>query len=79
MQREKVASKLISEVGYDPQGQVLEISFHSGATYKYFSVSPEEAQAFMKAESLGSHFLREVKGKYDYRKVEPDEAEVNVE
>lgn len=79
MQRIKVTSKLLSEIGYDPASRVLEVRFHSGKVYRYFDVEPERYETMIHEKSMGSYFLAKIKGEYDYRKVEPDEVETQVE
>lgn len=79
MDRERVDSKLLKSVGYDPTGKVLEVEFQSGKVYRYFNVEPERYETMIHEKSMGSYFLAKIKGEYDYRKVEPDEVETQVE
>ena len=57
-----VSSSNIHSVGYDPQAQVLEVKFHSGAHWRYQDVSPAAHEAMMAAESIGKHFNAHIRG-----------------
>lgn len=68
MERQKVASSQIAEIGYDPASQKLEICFCAGTVYVYDGVPQEEYDALISAESKGSHFGKNIRGKYPYEK-----------
>ncbi|WCM21424.1 KTSC domain-containing protein [Paraburkholderia bryophila] len=75
---DSVESSQIHAVGYDAATQTLAVQFKSksgiGSTYHYSNFTPEDFAAFKAAESIGSHFYREIKpakDKYPYVKVEP--------
>ena len=38
MNRTPVSSSNLASVGYDPENRILEIEFHGGSIYQYFSV-----------------------------------------
>lgn len=65
-----MSSSTIKEIQYSPITQELEITFHSGGTYRYKNVPKEAADAFQSADSLGSHFHKHVKPHYPGEKVE---------
>lgn len=72
---DSVESSQISGIGYDATSQTLAIQFKSGkqAVYHYANVTAEDFAAFKSAESIGSHFYREIKPhkeKFPYRKVD---------
>jgi hypothetical protein len=74
MERQQVVSSQILAVGYDSELQVLEIEFKRkgdapGGVYQYFDVEPEQHQAFMQAESIGSHFGKHIRGKFKFTKI----------
>jgi hypothetical protein len=56
MRRESVESSVLTSVGYDLDGQVLELEFVGGAIYRYFGVSVDLYTGLMTAESHGSFF-----------------------
>lgn len=63
-------SSQIKAHGHDGTTNTLAIEYHSGDTYHYEGVSPEQYQAFAKAESVGKHFHAHIKGKHKYQKVD---------
>lgn len=70
---------MVKSIGYDKQSKVLEIEFRSGGVYRYFGVKPEDVAAMTDSKSLGKFIASNVKGKYESRKIEEDEAEDNIE
>lgn len=65
-----VTSSQIASVGYDAGTKTLAIKFHgSGGTYHYSDVSPEQHDALVKADSIGRHFGRHVKGQFKFTRV----------
>lgn len=70
MEYTPVNSSNIAEVGYDADSQTLGMKFHSGTTYHYAEVPKEKHDELLTAESPGAVFAREIKGKYEARKVE---------
>lgn len=71
MKRVVVNSSSLRALGYDPEQQVLEVQFSSGALYRYEAVPPEAVQALLEAGSLGRHFNQVFKPQhYRYRRVE---------
>lgn len=75
MERTPVTSSQLVGIGYDPSTQTLELEFPKGKTqpqgsvYQYTNVPQETWDALRAAESKGSYFIRNIKGKFDYRKV----------
>lgn len=70
MNRTIVKSSTIQSVGYDPVAQTLEVEFNGGATYHYHNVPPETHAAFMASDSQGKFLHANIKGKYEFKKVE---------
>jgi hypothetical protein len=66
-----VTSSLISAIGYDEAQKELTIKFKKGGAYSYKSVPHAVYTAMQEAKSVGSFFLRNVKGQYSYSKTEP--------
>lgn len=48
---------------------VLTVTFANGGQYEYADVPQEQAEAFANAESPGKYFAKEIKGKYEFKKV----------
>jgi hypothetical protein len=74
-------SSLLDSVGHDAESQTMQIRFKArgdtrGALFRYSNVSGEDFAALVGAESVGSHFQRNIKAapeKYPFeRVVEPD-------
>ncbi|MHA6639489.1 KTSC domain-containing protein [Stutzerimonas frequens] len=71
MKRVVVSSSSLRALGYDPEQQVLEVEFSSGALYRYEAVPPEAVHALLEADSLGRHFNQVFKPQhYRYRRLE---------
>lgn len=64
--RTRVNSSCISSVGYSPVHEVLDIEFASGLVYRYFAVPPDAFATLLAAPSLGAHFNRAIKNRFDY-------------
>lgn len=43
---------------YHEKKQYLDITFHSGLTYRYHGVTPQKLKAFQDAPSKGSHLAK---------------------
>ncbi len=74
--RTEVASSLLKSIAYSPETHTLEIEFRpkkdgeNGKVYRYADVSQEVYDKFLAAESLGKHFLREIKPAHNCTRVE---------
>jgi hypothetical protein len=64
MSREPVKSSNLRAVGYDATSQTLEIEFTSGVAWAYVDVPPEAHSELMAADSVGSYFARNIRGKF---------------
>lgn len=75
-------SSRIHSAGYNPNTKVMELQFWNGyrdakrpgPVYTYQNVSQEQWDAFMAAESKGTHFGQHFKGNpsHPYQKVEEE-------
>jgi len=71
MKRVALQSSSLRSLGYDPEQQILELEFSSGALYRYEAVPPEVVQALLEADSLGRHFNQVFKPQhYRYRRID---------
>jgi hypothetical protein len=62
-----VDSSCAAAVGYDEEVANLYVTFKgSGLTYVYQNVPVEEYEALVNAASVGTHFNRAVKDRYDF-------------
>lgn len=70
-------SSQIAGIGFD--SGTLEIEFKPSkegqqpSVYQYTNVPPETHQAMIEAESVGKFFYANIKGKFDYVKMPPEE------
>ena len=64
-------SSYLVAAGHD--GKDLVIRFKGGKTFAYDSAPPELLDLLVQAESPGSVFHREIKGKFPYRPYQPTE------
>jgi hypothetical protein len=62
-----VDSTTLATVAYDTAGQLLRLEFRSRAVYCYFGVPLGVYQNLMSAESKGSYFNRNIRGRFPYR------------
>jgi KTSC domain-containing protein len=70
MDMKKVKSSAIAEVGHDPQTNTLAVKFHDGKVYHYSDFTADHFAEFQRQESIGSHFARNIVGKFKHRKIE---------
>jgi KTSC domain len=61
-----VESSTLTTVAYDCVGQVLRLEFRSNAVYCYFSVPPNVHIDLLAADSKGSYFNRNIRGRFPY-------------
>ena len=73
MTHQRVKSSNIFSVAHDPATQQMEVTFHSGHTYRYQNVTPEQHATFMAADSKGTHFHQNFKqnAAHPFEKVQP--------
>ena len=64
-----VESSSIAKVGYNATYRHLVVEFRSGATYRYAEVPRARARAFLKAESKGQYFVRNIRSKYAFTRM----------
>ena len=58
-----VESSQIESVGYDEPNKTLHVKFHRGGHYSYPNVTADEHAALVGAKSVGSHFIKNIKGR----------------
>lgn len=69
MERETVSSGNISEIGYDPANETLELMFHHGGVYQYYNVPNHVYEQLRRAPSIGKYFNSEIKGRFPEARV----------
>ncbi|MBI1828021.1 MAG: KTSC domain-containing protein [Thaumarchaeota archaeon] len=70
MERTRITSSNLRSVGYDEPTQILEIEFHHGGIYQYFSVPKNIYDGLIKSiSSHGQYHTRYIKNRYRREKV----------
>lgn len=64
-----VASSSIAAIGYNAEERALWVQFVSGRTYRYDDVPQATYEAFLRADSKGRFFNREIRDTYPYTPV----------
>jgi hypothetical protein len=62
-------SSLIKHTEYNPDDEQLFIVFQNEAQYVYLGIDKKTYEEFCNAESVGSYFGKNLRGKYDYAKI----------
>jgi hypothetical protein len=70
MSMNPVNSSTIDSIGYDQNSNKLTVKFKTGAIYEYLNVPHYVYDAVMSADSVGKALNNEVKGIYDYSKIQ---------
>ena len=68
-------SSLITGSQWTPDYNELVIDFVSGSSYKYGEVPEDVYNSFCEADSQGSYFNINIKGKYPFTKIEKTQEE----
>jgi hypothetical protein len=71
IQREPIASRAITAVGYSKCLHALEIEFRNGAIYRYLNVPPSVHGALIAAPSKARFYDENIRGKYPSVLVRP--------
>ena len=69
MERVRVSSSNLREVGYDPETHILQIKFKGGSLYQYSGVPPHIHDGLMNAGSHGKYFSAHIRDRYPTRKI----------
>jgi len=69
MIRKPVVSSNIRSIGYDDNSQILEMEFHSGGIYQYYSVPRTVYEGLVNAPSHGKYFHAEIKKVFRYKRI----------
>ena len=60
-----VSSSAISHIGYDKNTKQMKITFKGSGTYDYCGVPESVFEAFKNASSIGTHYSKYIKDKYN--------------
>lgn len=64
IERLALDSTALKSAGYDEARKILALEFNSGSVHFYHEFPAEAFEAFGAAESLGTFFAKQIKGKY---------------
>lgn len=64
MNRTPVDSSVLVSVGYDHDSLVLETELTSGKIYQYFDLPESVFVEFMRADSLGTYYNKNIRNNY---------------
>jgi len=64
-------STVIAHIDYDVAKNLLTIKFVSGVVYEYLNVPEEVYNAFKQYREKGVYLNRYIKGRFQFRKIEP--------
>jgi hypothetical protein len=64
-----VTSSNLRAIGYDVSTQTLTISFIKSGVYEFYKIPDSTHSALMNAYSKGTYFDRNIKGRFQYKKI----------
>ncbi|MER3491375.1 MAG: KTSC domain-containing protein [Mastigocladus sp. ERB_26_2] len=67
-----INSSMANAIGYDSNTNILQIEFHNGTVYQYSDIDQDTWQDLHQADSIGKFFNENVRGKYQYERVDDD-------
>lgn len=62
-------SSSIDSANYDEENSILTIAFKGVNVYEYYGVPLELWEEILLTPSIGKFFYREIKGKFEYKKI----------
>lgn len=62
-------STVINAFSYDAENRILKVVYVSGAVYNYMDVPETIYQALSKVKSKGTFLNKNIKGRFDYKKI----------
>jgi lysyl-tRNA synthetase class 2 len=62
---------MVKSVGHDAAQKILEVEFRDGSVHRYHGVTHDHHNDLMKAESIGKHFHKNIRGKFDHEPPPP--------
>jgi KTSC domain-containing protein len=69
VERITVESKAIISLGYDDEGQLLELEFRSGSVYRYQGVPRSVYEWLLRTPNKGVFVARQITGRYAFESV----------
>ena len=78
MKRVPVNSKIIAEIGYNPETSELEVLYKKGKLYCYHHIEQATYDQLMAAESKGRYLEKHIRDRYTRHEVTQEESTKNV-
>jgi len=69
-------SSNIKGIAYSGTSNTLWVKFTKGTIYSYSGVTKQRFDAFKNAESKGKYFHKNIRGNYEYEKVQDDDHKI---
>ena len=69
MEMTPIKSSNVKSVGFDPESKKMRVEFSNGTMYEYSDVAPHVHAELRSAESVGSYFAKNIRGKYGVEKI----------
>lgn len=60
----KLDSSAIASIAYDPNAELLDVTFHSGRTYTYAEVPSTVVAGLARAKSAGRYFSEKIRNHF---------------
>lgn len=79
MERTPVQSQNIASIGYHEPTKILEVEFHPSKSnkvsrvYKHYGIEPQMHADFMAADSKGKFYAENIRGRFEYKRLEPEQ------
>lgn len=70
MEMKAVTSKMLGAVGYDSATKTLRVRYNNGGEYDHVGVEQGTVDALLAAESIGSHFAKNIRTQFPATKHE---------
>ncbi len=64
------SSSNLASASYEPDSDNLTIEFRDGSSYTYMNVPPAAYRGLCNAGSAGEYFARQIKGRYNYERMD---------
>ncbi|MDB5611339.1 MAG: hypothetical protein JWP25_8239 [Bradyrhizobium sp.] len=65
-----VRSSSIEAIAHDPASKTMTVKFNNGGTYLFEGVTAAQHADLMGAKSIGTHFHKNIRGKFKASKVD---------
>jgi hypothetical protein len=78
MERTPVKSSNVASIGYHEPTKKMEVEFHGKSgkpnmIYVHYGIEPQMHADFMAADSIGSFYNQNIRGKFNYKRLEPEQ------